>query len=104
LPPYAAVPSNQIDVSAMPTEQPTAVQTAEGGRIVIFHAEQAGCQSVAAQVLSQSSTKVVVDMVVTSSAGAGKVCPMIVRVVPVTVSLTAPLGSRTLVFQETIKH
>jgi len=88
----------------MPTEQPTAVQTAEGGRIVMFHAEQAGCQQVAAQVLGQSSTQVVVDLVITSSAGAGKVCPMIVRVIPVTATLSAPLGSRTLVFQETLKH
>ncbi len=104
LPPYTQVPAGQISETGMSTEAPTAVQTAEGGRIVIFHAEQSGCQTVDAQVLGQSSTQVVIGLVINSSAGAGRVCPMIVRVVPVTATLSAPLGSRTLVFQETVKH
>ena len=29
---------------------------------------------------------------------------MIVRVVPITAALSAPLGTRTVVFQQTLKH
>src|SRR5947209_7688572 len=50
LPPYTPVPSSQISVVGMAAQQPTAVQTAQGGRILIFHEEQAGCQQVTAQL------------------------------------------------------
>ncbi len=104
LPPYTPVPSSQISVVGMPAQQPSGVQTAEGGRVLIFHEEQAGCQQVTAQLAGQGASQVVVDVTVASPTTAGRMCPMIVRVVPVTVVLSAPLGNRTIVFQQTLKH
>jgi hypothetical protein len=104
LPPYTPVPSSQISVVGMPAQQPSGVQTAEGGRVLIFHEEQAGCQQVTAQLAGQGASQVVVDVTVASPTTAGRMCPMIVRVVPVTVALSAPLGNRTIVFQQTLKH
>ena len=104
LPPYTPVPQSQISVVGTPAQQPSAVQTAEGGKILIFHEEQAGCEQVTAQVAGQNASQVMIDVTVSSSAGAGRMCPMIVRVVPVTAALSAPLGNRTIVFQQTLKH
>ena len=104
LPPYASVPAGQIKVIGMPAQQPSAVQTAEGGRILIFHEEQAGCEQVSAQVAGQDANQVMINVTQDTSAGAGKMCPMIVRVVPITAALSAPLGTRTVVFQQTLKH
>jgi hypothetical protein len=104
LPPYTNVPPGQISVIGMPTHQPTGVQTAEGGRILIFHEEQAGCEQVTAQPSAQNQAQVIVNVTVNSSAGAGRMCPMIVRVVQVTTPLSAPLGNRKVVFQGITKH
>lgn len=104
LPPYTPVPQSQIIVNGASPQQPSAVQTAEGGRVLIFHEEQAGCQQVTAQVIGQDANQVIVDVTVSSSAGAGRMCPMIVRVVPVTVALNAPLGSRKVVFNQLLRH
>ncbi len=104
LPPYTPVPSSQIRVVGTAAQQPAGVQTAEGGRMLIFHEEQAGCQQVTAQLAGQNANQVVIDVTVSSTATAGRMCPMIIRVVPVTVQLSAPLGSRTVVFQQTLKH
>jgi hypothetical protein len=104
LPPYTNVPASQIKIIGLPAQQPSAVQTAEGGRILIFHEEQAGCEQVSAQVAAQTASQVTVNVTQNTSAGAGRMCPMIVRVVPVTAALAAPLGTRTVVFQQTLKH
>lgn len=104
MPPYTNVPPGQISVVGMPTHQPTGVQTAEGGRILIFHEEQAGCEQVTAQAAAQNQAQVVVNVTVNSSAGAGRMCPMIVRVVQVTTPLSAPLGNRKVIFQGILKH
>jgi hypothetical protein len=104
MPPYTNVPPGQISVVGLPAQQPTAVQTAEGGRILIFHEEQAGCEQVTAQVAGQNPSQVIINVTVTSSAGVGRMCPMIVRVVPVTATLAAPLGDRKVIFQQTLKH
>jgi hypothetical protein len=104
LPPYTNVPASQVKVVGMAPQQPTAVQTAEGGRILIFHEEQAGCEKVTAQVAGQDANQVMVDVTRDSSGSAGRMCPMIVRVVPITAALSAPLGTRTVVFQQTLKH
>ncbi|HEY4454979.1 MAG TPA: hypothetical protein VGN81_11760 [Pseudonocardiaceae bacterium] len=104
LPPYTNVPASQVKVVGMAPQQPTGVQTAEGGRILIFHEEQAGCEQVTAQVAGQDANQVMINVTRDSSAGAGRMCPMIVRVVPITAALSAPLGTRTVVFQQTLKH
>lgn len=104
LPPYTNVPASQIKVIGMAPQQPTAVQTAEGGKVLIFHEEQAGCERVTAQVAAQDASQVVIDVTRDTSAGAGRMCPMIVRVVPITAVLSAPLGTRTVVFQQTLTH
>jgi hypothetical protein len=104
LPPYTNVPAGQIKVVGTAPQQPTAVQTAEGGRVLIFHEEQAGCEKVTAQVAAQDADQVMVDVTRDTSGSAGRMCPMIVRVVPITATLSAPLGTRTVVFQQTLTH
>ncbi|HEX3650661.1 MAG TPA: hypothetical protein VHV49_19730 [Pseudonocardiaceae bacterium] len=95
------VPKAQVDTSHVRTP-PVGVQAA--GRKVMFSVGQAGCQDVSGQVTAQTATAVTVNVVTTTTNHAGEVCPMIVREVPVTVTLAAPLGSRTLVFGQVTRH
>ncbi|HEX5114010.1 MAG TPA: hypothetical protein VFW65_02310 [Pseudonocardiaceae bacterium] len=95
------VPSGQIDASHV-TSPPGGVKAA--GREVMFNAGQAGCQQITGQVAAQTAKAVTVDVVTTNTSHGGQVCPMIVRLVPVTVTLAAPLGDRTLVFQQVMRH
>lgn len=95
------VPSGQIDASHV-TSPPSGVKAA--GSQVTFNAGQAGCQQVTGQVAAQTAKAVTVDVVTTNTSHGGEVCPMIVRLVPVTVTLAAPLGDRTLVFQQVMRH
>jgi hypothetical protein len=95
------VPGGQIDASHV-TSPPSGVRAA--GRQVTFNAGQAGCQQITGQVAAQTAKAVTVDVITTNTSHGGQVCPMIVRLVPVTVTLAAPLGDRTLVFQQVMRH
>jgi hypothetical protein len=96
-----AVPKGQVDTSHMNTP-PVGVKAA--GRQITFNVGQAGCQHVTGQVAAQTAKAVTVDVVTTNTSHAGQVCPMIVREVLVTVTLAAPLGDRTLVFGQVMRH
>lgn len=96
-----AVPRGQIDTSHM-AAPPGGVKA--GGRQVTFQVGQSGCQHVTGQVAAQTAKAVTIDVVVTTNARSGQMCPMIVREVPVTVTLAAPLGDRTLTFEQVMRH
>lgn len=95
------VPKAQIDASHV-NSPPSGVEAA--GRQVTFNAGQAGCQQITGQVAAQTASSVTVNVITTNTSHGGQVCPMIVRLVPVTVTLAAPLGHRTLVFHQVMRH
>jgi hypothetical protein len=99
--PATAVPQSRIDTSHM-TAPPAGVTAA--ARQVTFNVGQSGCQHVTGQVAAQTAKAVTVEVITTNTSRAGQVCPMIVREVPISVSLAAPLGGRVLVFQQVTRH
>ncbi|HEX5405351.1 MAG TPA: hypothetical protein VFX16_24000 [Pseudonocardiaceae bacterium] len=102
-PQHTPVPPAQVHNSGK-SVPPTGVQATKDGKQVVFVVEQSGCQHITGQVTSQTSTSVAILVVTTITSHAGQVCPMIVRQVPVTVTLSAPLGSRTIVFSSVTRH
>jgi hypothetical protein len=100
----SAVPASQLNASGMPGGGPSGVWTENGGLTVALGAEQAGCEQPSAVVTSQTATQVVVLLTTVSQAKPGTMCPMIVRQVVIEVQLAAPLGSRTLVLQGSVRH
>jgi hypothetical protein len=97
------VPAGQISAAGM-SAPPQGVELASGGRDVVFNAEEAGCQQITSQVTAQTATQVTIQVITTNTSKGNQMCPMIVRVVPVTAQLAAPLGGRTIVFQAVTKH
>lgn len=93
-----AVPQSQVDDSGVAQGSSRQVWTSDGGRAVGTLAEQAGCATVSGEVAEQSAIRVVM-VLVTHDSGSGRVCPMIVRNIPVMVHLNAPLGTRTVVLR-----
>jgi hypothetical protein len=101
--PRTPVPPGQVHSGGMATP-PAGVQVTKDGKQVVFDVEQSGCQHITGQATSQTSTSVAIQVVDTITSHGGQVCPMIVRQVPVTVALNAPLGNRTIVFSSVTKH
>jgi hypothetical protein len=99
-----AVPASQIDTSGVTEGAPDSVRTTDGGLVVVFSREMSGCQHLSAQVTEQSATRVAIVAITTTTSTAGQMCPMLVREVLVAVHLSAPLGSRTIVFSTAIRH
>ncbi|MBO0840873.1 MAG: hypothetical protein J2O49_08645 [Sciscionella sp.] len=93
------VPASQIDASGLSEGRAGKVWTQDNGTVLATEAEQSGCEQVSGQVGEQTSTKVVFVIVIDEKKAKGKMCPMIVRNVPVAVRLNAPLGKRTVVLQ-----
>jgi hypothetical protein len=105
-PPGAAakvVPAGQIDTSHLAANPPRTVGTTSDGKRVVFTVEQSGCQHIAGRAGTQTATSVTIQVITTTTTQGNQVCPMIVRDVPVSVALNAPLGSRMVVFVS-IKH
>jgi hypothetical protein len=101
--PRVPVPPGQVHSGGM-TTPPAGVQVTKDGKQVVFDVEQSGCQHITGQATSQTATSVAIQVVDTITSHGGQVCPMIVRQVPVTVALNAPLGNRTIVFSSVTKH
>lgn len=89
------LPATQITSDG--TNAPSQVQVA-GGSYLLFNAEQSGCETVSGQVVSQTASQVVVNVVTTSTKKGNQMCPMYIRNVQLVVELSAPLGHRTVVF------
>jgi hypothetical protein len=101
--PRVPVPPAQVHSGGM-SVPPAGVQVTKDGKQVVFDVEQSGCQHITGQATSQTATTVSIQVVDTITSHGGQVCPMIVRQVPVTVALNAPLGNRTIVFSSVTKH
>jgi hypothetical protein len=95
------VPAGQLNTGTM-NAPPLGVEAA--GNDVMFNAEQSGCQVITAQTTTQTATQVTIQVITTNTSKGNQMCPMIVRVVPVVAQLSAPLGSRTIVFQAVTRH
>ncbi|MFI5612143.1 hypothetical protein [Amycolatopsis sp. NPDC051903] len=99
VPPGDTAPApGQVDASALPAGYPHDVTLAQGGKVVVIHAEEAGCDHLSAAAGEQTAQHVVVRVTVTK-APRGQMCPMHVREVSLPVPLGEPLGGRTLVLQ-----
>ena len=95
------VPAARVRTMGM-AEPPKDVRTQ--GRQVLFTYGQAGCEHVVAQVTTQTAGAVTIQVETLVSSRGGVMCPMIVRAVPLKVTLSAPLGSRTVIFQHLLSH
>lgn len=95
------VPAARVRTMGM-AEPPKDVRTQ--GRHVLFTYGQAGCEHVVAQVTTQTAGAVTIQVQTLVSSRGGVMCPMIVRAVPLEVTLSAPLGSRTIIFQHLLSH
>ncbi|MGW4488195.1 hypothetical protein ACWEOE_30645 [Amycolatopsis sp. NPDC004368] len=99
VPPGDTAPAaGQIDASALPGGYPHDVTLAQGGKVVVIHADEAGCDHIVAAAGEQTAQKAVVVITVTK-APRGQMCPMHVREVSLPVPLAEPLGGRTLVLR-----
>lgn len=96
--PGSEVPTSKLRAIG-PTAPPRGVQVSQDGRSITFGAAQAGCQHVSAALLSQTATAVTIQIRRVTTNSGGQVCPMIVREVPLSVRLSAPLGDRKVVFE-----
>lgn len=92
-----AVPPERVDASALPAGYPALVWTVGDGSTVGAYGQAGGCTEASADVVEQTAQHVVVRITETTlSAG---VCTLEIRVPPLTVTLDAPLGDRTVVLQ-----
>ncbi|MGH3881836.1 MAG: hypothetical protein ACRDRC_00325 [Pseudonocardiaceae bacterium] len=92
-----ALPSAQIDSSALPPGYPRLVWTQGDGRPVGLHGQEGGCTHVHADLREQTARLVRVALVeITSKSGP---CTMDLRFPPLAVRLDAPLGDRTVVLE-----
>ncbi|WP_107050943.1 MULTISPECIES: hypothetical protein [Amycolatopsis] len=99
VPPGDTAPAaGQINASALPAGYPHDVTLAEGGSVVVIHAEEGGCDKLSAKAGEQTATQVVV-LVTLTKAPHGQMCPMHIREISLPVRLAAPLGGRELVLK-----
>ncbi|MEV6898186.1 hypothetical protein [Amycolatopsis sp. NPDC051372] len=98
-PPGDTAPAaGQIDASALPAGYPHDVTLAQGGKVVVIHADEAGCDHIMAAAGEENAQQAVVVVTVTK-APHGQMCPMHVREVSLPVPLAEPLGGRQLVLR-----
>ncbi len=92
-----ALPSAQIDSSALPPDYPRLVWTRGDGRPVGLYGQEGGCTHVHADLREQTPRLVRVALVeVTAKSDP---CTMDLRFPPLTVELDAPLGDRTVILE-----
>src|SRR5215470_7830300 len=86
--PRTPVPARQITTQGM-SAPPRDVQVTANGRTVVFAYPQSGCEHVTAMTGAQTPTAVTIQIQTLVSAQAGRLCPLIIRNVP----LSAPLAA-----------
>lgn len=72
------------------------VFTTDGGRALGIVVEKKGCEKVDARLAEQTTQRVVMVVTTKDISKPGAMCPMHIANVPVTVTLDAPLGDRTV--------
>ncbi len=92
-----ALPSSQVDSSALPSGYPQLVWTQGDGRTVGLYGQEGGCTHVHLDLREQTPRLVRAALVeVTTSSGP---CTMDLRFPTLAVQLDAPLGNRTIVLE-----
>lgn len=105
LPPGAVpVPGKQVDAHALPGSFPREVWIEHGGTVVGFYGEEGGCFTSGASVVAQTGTQVTIRLIQQKPGTGETMCPMYLRYKPMSVTLAAPLGTRTVVFQMLIQR
>lgn len=87
---------SKIDTSGLVADHPKTVWTQGDGRTVGVIGQEGGCGKVSASVLAQDASTVKIELLETLPLEK-KMCTMDIRFPPLTVSLDAPLGDRTVV-------
>ncbi|WP_235921760.1 hypothetical protein [Lentzea tibetensis] len=87
---------SKIDTNGLVADHPKTVWTQGDGRTVGVVGQEGGCGKVSASVLSQAADSVKIELLETLPLEK-KMCTMDIRFPPLTVSLDAPLGDRTVV-------
>jgi len=93
------LPAGQMDANALPAGAPREVYVGQDGKIVSVKAEEGGCGKAVATPVEQSAQRVVIDLSETPGQP-GQLCTMDLRYPVVSVTLDAPLGSRTVVLHK----
>lgn len=96
------VAGNQVNASALPSGFPRTVWIDKNGSELGFYGEEGGCFTSTATVAQQTDTQIVVRLVQQQPGTGTHACPMFVRYKPMTVQLTKPLASRTVVLRLSI--
>jgi hypothetical protein len=95
------VPVSQVDATALPPAFPRLVWTEQGGTVVGFYGEIGGCFTSGAKLEGQTSTRVTIRLI-QQEGPIRQACPLYRGFKPMNVTLTAPLGARTVVLQLSI--
>jgi hypothetical protein len=105
LPPGAVpVPGRQVDAHALPGSFPREVWTEQGGTVVGFYGVEGGCFTSGASMVAQTGTEVTIRLIQQKPGTGETMCPLYVGYKPMSVTLAAPLGTRTVVFQMLIER
>ncbi|WP_370942795.1 hypothetical protein AB5J62_27410 [Amycolatopsis sp. cg5] len=89
----------QIDATQLPADYPREVTVSNGGTVLNIRAQEGGCGHVSAAPIEQNDKRVVINLVQTQ-AQTDQMCTMDIRTPVITATLSAPLGQRTVVLQE----
>ena len=89
----------QIDATQLPADYPREVTVSNGGTVLNIRAQEGGCGHVSAAPVEQNDKRVVINLVQTQ-AQTDQMCTMDIRTPVITATLSAPLGQRTVVLQE----
>lgn len=87
---------SKIDAAALHEDYPKTVWTEGDGRKVGLIGQEGGCGKASASVLEQTAASVKIEVLETLPLEK-KMCTMDIRFPPLSVSLDAPLGDRTVV-------
>lgn len=96
------VAGKQVDARSLPASFPREVWTDKAGTLLGFYGQQGGCSTQSASVTEQNAQQVTVRFVQQEPGTAATPCPMYLAYKPMSVTLAAPLGDRTVVLQLSI--
>ncbi|WP_414937496.1 hypothetical protein [Amycolatopsis sp. cmx-11-51] len=93
------LPDKQLDAAALPADYPREVYTSNGGTILNIRGQEGGCGHATAEAAQQDGNRVTINL--TELKGqTGQMCTMDIRHPVISVSLSAPLGERTVVLKQ----
>ncbi|WP_410574996.1 hypothetical protein [Amycolatopsis sp. cmx-4-61] len=93
------IAETQVDARGLPEGYPRSLTRSLDGRTLVLQAEEGGCRRISARVGEQTAQQVVV-LVNVLSAPKGQMCPDYIKEIKVPLTLSAPLGTRTVVLRQ----